>query len=335
MRINSRNKQMNPLISVIIPIYKVEQYLNECIDSVLCQTYENLEIILVDDGSPDRCGEICEEYKKKDNRITVLHKDNGGLSDARNAGLDICKGEFISFVDSDDYVSNVFIETLYNAIMKYSVDVASLYSASKFKDGTSAILTSKINKNAECNEVSKIAILDMMFYQTIPTGVQYRLYNRHIFDDLRFPKGYLFEDLATTYKIFLKVDSIALIKEDLYAYRVRENSIITDRFSQNKMVVKDITNNLYEDIISYSLELRPSAASRCFAANYSVFLQIPYVDKKDLRIIWNELIKYRQYIIKDKNKQIRKKNKIGAFVTYLGMSAAYCFGKLYLRIRND
>ena len=100
------------LISVIIPIYKVEKYLRECIDSIINQSFKNLEIILVDDGSPDNCGKICDEYAKKDNRLKVIHKENGGLSSARNAGLDIATGEYISFVDSDDYVSNKFIENL-------------------------------------------------------------------------------------------------------------------------------------------------------------------------------------------------------------------------------
>ena len=105
------------LISVIVPIYKVEKYLNNCIESIVCQTYKNLEIILVDDGSPDKCPQICDEWKKKDNRIKVIHKKNGGLSDARNAGIDIASGEYYAFIDSDDKIMPRMIEMLYNAVL--------------------------------------------------------------------------------------------------------------------------------------------------------------------------------------------------------------------------
>lgn len=104
---------MIPLISIIVPVYKVEQFIHECVDSIIDQTYNHLEIILVNDGSPDRCGEICEEYAKQDHRIVVIHKENGGLSSARNAGLDICKGEYIAFIDSDDVIHPQFVELLY------------------------------------------------------------------------------------------------------------------------------------------------------------------------------------------------------------------------------
>lgn len=104
------------LISIVIPVYKVELYLEKCIESIINQTYKNLEIIIVDDGSPDNCPKICDEYAQKDNRIKVIHKENGGLSDARNAGIDVAAGKYIAFVDSDDYVSNDYIEYMYNLI---------------------------------------------------------------------------------------------------------------------------------------------------------------------------------------------------------------------------
>lgn len=117
-------KQKQTLVSIIIPIYKVEQYLIDCIQSVCSQTYKNIEIILVDDGSPDNCGKICDDYAKMDKRISVIHKENGGLSDARNKGIDIARGDYITFVDSDDYVETTFIEDLYNAIEKTNSDIS-------------------------------------------------------------------------------------------------------------------------------------------------------------------------------------------------------------------
>ena len=126
-------ESMTDLVSVIVPIYKVEKYLGKCVDSIINQTYKNLEIILVDDGSPDNSGKICDEYAKKDNRIKVIHKENGGLSSARNAGLDVATGEFIAFVDSDDRIHLDFVEKLYRAIKEENADIASCYVESFIK----------------------------------------------------------------------------------------------------------------------------------------------------------------------------------------------------------
>lgn len=118
-----KNLQL-PLITIIVPIYKVENYLDKCVYSIIQQTYTNLEIILVDDGSPDNCGNICENYRKKDSRIKVIHKENGGLSDARNVGINSATGKYIAFIDSDDYIAINYIEELYKAIKKYNVQIA-------------------------------------------------------------------------------------------------------------------------------------------------------------------------------------------------------------------
>ena len=111
------------VISIVVPIYKVEKYIKKCIDSIIEQTYKNLEIILVDDGSPDGCAKICDEYAKKDKRIKAIHKENGGLSDARNVGIDISTGKYICFVDSDDYIENNYIELLYKCIVENLVSI--------------------------------------------------------------------------------------------------------------------------------------------------------------------------------------------------------------------
>ena len=115
---------MEELISVVVPVYNVEKYIDKCINSIINQTYKNLEIILVDDGSPDNCGNICDEYAKKDNRIIVIHKENGGLSDARNTGIEVSKGKYITFIDSDDYISDNYVSFLYNLIIEYKADIS-------------------------------------------------------------------------------------------------------------------------------------------------------------------------------------------------------------------
>ena len=123
---------MSPKISIIVPVYKVEKYIHKCIDSILNQTFKDFELILVDDGSPDNCGKICDEYAKKDSRVIVIHKENGGLSSARNSGLDIARGDYIGFVDSDDYIENDMYELLYNLCEENNCDISSCSSIIHF-----------------------------------------------------------------------------------------------------------------------------------------------------------------------------------------------------------
>ena len=326
---------MKPLISVIIRIYNVEEYLIECIDSVINQTYSNLEIILVDDGSQDKCGVMCDQYKEKDPRIVVIHKENGGLSSARNAGLDICKGEYISFVDSDDYISPYFIEMMYKGICFNNADVSTIVGSIPFyAEAKDRPFLAKSLTDCTIKAIDKKEALLLLCYQNIANGAPFRLYKKDIFDDIRFPVGYVFEDVATTYKTFIMAKRMSIVDAKIYAYRVRKDSIVRMKFSEKKMVVIPITQIMYKDICNYDKHLKNAAASRAFAQNYHVFLQVPYDDKNSLKLIWNEMIKYRQIVVKDKSKLIRKKNKIGAIMTFLGLNISYFVGSMYLRLRK-
>jgi len=319
---------MKPLISVIIPVFGVEKYLDKCIESVLKQTYENLEIILVDDGSPDRCGIMCDEYEKKDIRIKVIHKENGGLSSARNRGIDECNGEYISFIDSDDFVSPVFIETLYHAANKYDADVVTNIEAVSFMDGkddsVQLVSTMEACSFGKCD--SRDVLLKLL-YQRIPNGAQHRLYKHSIFEDLRFPIGYLFEDVATIYKAFIKASRIAYVKGGTYAYRIRSNSIVRMKFSEKKMVAIPIGDELYFNIACYNKDLQKAAASRALALNYQVFLQVPVTDRKAQEQLWKEIKKYRKEVLLDAHRYVRLKNRIAAMVSYLGMKISHRLGR--------
>lgn len=321
---------MEPLISVIVPIYKVEKYLKHCVDSVIAQTYNNLEIILVDDGSPDSCGKICDEYAKKDSRIIVIHKKNGGLSDARNAGMDICKGEYISFIDSDDFVSPYFIELLYRGICEYNCEISTVEHGVSFMDGQddSVIFT---NDRSQCyyEEIKPREAIRLMMYQKLPNGAPWRLYKREIWDDLRFPVGWLYEDAATTHKTFMKATKMVIVHADIYAYRLRQNSIIRMKFTPQKLICIEVGEKIVKDISEYDKTLYEAACSRAFAVNYNVFLQIPSEDKESQIKVWNSLLKYRNNVARDNSKELRLKNKVGAWCTYLGMNFAYCIGRIY------
>lgn len=215
----------NPLVSIIVPIYKVEPYLQRCLDSIVNQTYTNLEIILVDDGSPDGCPQICDEYATRDKRIVVIHKENGGLSSARNAGLDVCKGEYISFVDSDDWVEKNYIESLLYIAIKENADITI---------GENFISRNKnisINKSYNTKVyISKDAIFHLLKNNHIAFTVSWgKLYKRELFSSLRFPIGKYHEDEFTTYILFYNSKKIAYTSEILYYYDQRAGSIVSTR----------------------------------------------------------------------------------------------------------
>ena len=212
-----------PLVSIIVPIYKVEPYLRRCLDSIVNQTYTNLEIILVDDGSPDGCPQICDEYAAKDNRIVVIHKENGGLSDARNAGLDICKGEYISFVDSDDWVDEKYIEILLDLAIKENADIA----VGKHEKTTNNIASQTVLQS-EYSSLNSIQAIENLFGKnsltfTVSWG---KIYKRNLWKSLRFPKGKLYEDAYLSHILYDLSKKICFSNNVIYYYFQRPNSIM-------------------------------------------------------------------------------------------------------------
>lgn len=224
----------NRMVSVIIPVYNVERYLNRCVDSVLNQTYQNLEIILVDDGSPDRCGAICDEYSKRDNRITVIHKKNGGLSDARNAGLDIATGEYLYFVDSDDWIAESAIEQLIAVFNKDdAIDIVAGCSVDVHeRDGTLFETRYSITPGSKKVLSKAEAIKDNLLHGWAAWN---KLYKLRLFADVRFPVGVINEDEAILLHVLDKIRKVAQIGIPTYYYFLRENSITTSKFSEKKM----------------------------------------------------------------------------------------------------
>lgn len=246
---------MMSLVSVIIPIYKVEKYLNECIESVVNQTYKNLEIILVDDGSPDQCPQICEEWKLKDERIKVIHKMNGGLSDARNAGLQIAQGEYIGFVDSDDWIAPDMYEKLLYRIQKENADICAC-GIMNFSNGRQeALKVCEIVGDSE-------KILAMIYKNTdYPVAACNKLYKHKCWDDFEFPKGKICEDAFTTYLLVDRAERIVQITDPLYFYRIRENSIMTSAFDRKRMEEEEAWRCNYEYMKEHYPQIYPSAFS--------------------------------------------------------------------------
>ncbi|MBR6143976.1 MAG: glycosyltransferase family 2 protein [Treponema sp.] len=213
----------NFLVSIIIPVYKVEPYLHQCVDSVLSQTYKNIEIILVDDGSPDTCPKICDEYAVKDSRVRVIHKENGGLSDARNAGIKIATGEWLSFVDSDDVVHPQMIELL----IKPLVDEPLMkISAGGYKN----FFTNNIEYSPVINERLRYEKLSLYeyFYKPLYVVAWGKIYHKSLFENIEYPKGRFHEDEFVTYKILWLAKEISFLDEPLYMYRQRKDSIMAN-----------------------------------------------------------------------------------------------------------
>jgi len=259
----------NPKISIIVPIYNVEKYLPCCMDSLLNQTLTDIEIILVDDGSPDDCGKICDEYATKDSRVKVIHKKNGGLSDARNIGIDIAIGEYFSFVDSDDWIDINMYETLYNNLVDNNADIAccAFYKSYKHRNIPLNIHENILLLNSE--QAIKHSISGKYF----TVSAWGKLYKKYIFDNIRYPYGKLYEDAFVIIDIFSKADRIVLNTISKYYYRQRKSSIwqsiIFDSKSLHHIEAHDhILNKTIE--LKYGADLLNLCKVKLLGANMGV-----------------------------------------------------------------
>lgn len=256
---------MDQCVSVIVPIYMVEPYLKRAVDSIRNQTYQNLEIILVDDGSKDQCGGICDDYAKADNRIVVIHKENGGLSDARNAGLDIARGEYIMFVDSDDYIASDCVETLLGCLKEHDADVSMCsYAVTDSTEFDESIFAAGRNNEKEKKQSKEwkiktdnhksdgheydgsVEICDRRkllsnLYDANHRDATYfivswnKIYKASLWDGIRFPKGKIHEDEATTYKIYDRARKGVYLHRPLYGYFTAPDSITRARFNIKRL----------------------------------------------------------------------------------------------------
>lgn len=217
----------NPLISVIVPVYKVERYLHTCIDSVLNQIYKNLELILVDDGSPDNCPIICDEYAAKDIRVKVIHKENGGVSTARNVALDNAQGEYIAFLDGDDFWHSEYLKILFDLCIKNDADIAQC----NFIRGFETVFPD-IYKTAKVKTFDNHTIFLKGYAKIIVCA---KLYKRYLFDGVRMPEGKYFEDDFTTWKWYYRAKKIVVTNQPLYYYTQNNQSTMAGHTNQPRL----------------------------------------------------------------------------------------------------
>lgn len=276
-------KVKEELVSVIVPVYNVEKYLSQCLDSIIHQTYKNLEIILVNDGSTDGSGKICDDYAAKDGRIKVIHQENGGLSDARNKGLDLMTGQFVTFVDSDDYLENNCIHTLYTYACTCKTDI-SIGKFIEFEENTSQFLFhNHLNNGNKIEFLTGDQCLERhhKYFLSIFVTAWAKLYRTSLFNDsnpckkIRYPLGVLHEDQYTTHKLFLKSNKIVFVNDYLYVYRVRKNSITNTPLSDKRIM--DNIRGLEEKIIDFCLLNKDMTLLRehylFYLNNYKAYLE--------------------------------------------------------------
>ena len=231
---------MNDKISVIVPVYNTEKYMEKCLDSIINQSYDNLEIIIINDGSTDNSGMICDKYKSRDDRIIVIHQENQGLSIARNNGLDIATGDYIGFVDSDDWIESDMFSTLYTGIVKNDAEIAVCNFYYIKQDGRTVIENGGdiiFNENNSITETileNDDKLTHYFTYTTYDTVAWNKLYKKELFDGIRYPPNKVFEDLFTTHKLIGKANRVVILPDYKYYYLYRDDSITKKRFDINQ-----------------------------------------------------------------------------------------------------
>lgn len=218
-----------PTISVIVPVYKVEPYLRQCVNSVLEQTFGDFELILVDDGSPDNCPAICDEYTVQDARVKVIHKANGGLSDARNVGISVARGAYITFIDSDDVIHPFYLEHLLRGLISHDADICMCWFQKFEKDPVYSIDQPYSEKRLMTGKEACSFIGSSK--NRVSTAAWMKLYKTSLFSGIEYPVGRIHEDEATTHKLLYRAKKVVELDEDLYCYRTTPNSIMTAPFS--------------------------------------------------------------------------------------------------------
>ena len=309
--------KQEPLISVIVPVYNVAPYLDACLESIAGQSYHNLEILVVDDGSTDESGTMCDRWAERDGRIRVIHQPNGGLSAARNAALDVMTGEVVTMVDSDDVLHPAFVATLLQLMQRHEADIA--VGGYRPFTGDDAHLTDNASQ-ADCQLYNRHEALMAVFYQRELTHSAWgRLYKATVFDGVRYPVGQLYEDLAVIYPLLLNSATVVRTGMPLYGYRQRGTSILKT-FSERRAAVLDICEELERTMQNDNPQYLDAVRSRLLSAYFNILLlshQDTTSDHSQLADrCWQGIKRLRWGCLKDGN--MRGKNIAGILASLLG-----------------
>lgn len=314
------------LVSVIVPIYNLEKYLDKCIESLLGQTYKNLEIWLVDDGSKDSSGAICDKYGAMDERIRVLHQKNGGAAAARNAALKVCTGEYLTFVDGDDYIDENLIKVLVDAMEKQEAQI----SICGWQDVYENTVVEKSPSVGEMDIYDTEAALENMLYQRrYDTAMWAKLYQRELFEDILFPIGNLYEDIAIIYKVFARAKKVVYVDYAGYYYLLRQQGTTLQAFKPGKMDLIDVVDEMAAFLLERYPAIRNAVLCKYVRANFHIYLQIPverssYMGEK--KRIEQNIKRYRGVVLRDENAQ--KGTKVALLCSYISLPLLVRFKSL-------
>ncbi|UOR13789.1 glycosyltransferase family 2 protein [Halobacillus amylolyticus] len=315
---------MNPTISIIVPVYNVEPYLRRCLDSILAQTFTNIEVIVVNDGSTDGSGLICDEFATKDERVKVIHKENGGVSSARNIGIDEARGNFIGFVDSDDWVFEDMFGRLFRICLNSNCDIAVCDFAREI-NGKGSLLRQESYTKTMNNEEAMRQLFKGKLYRFALCN---KLYKKKCFFNVRFPEGRIHEDLSTTYKLFYKADKVVFTNYTGYIYVKRDRSILTSRFSRKRMEAfigwDEIISFMESEYPRLSKEYLTCFVYWCIDNSFYILNQVNHkkVKYEFLSIIQECVKKYYKNILRTNNLSFKYKY----LITVLNYSTrSFCF----------
>lgn len=291
----------NVLVSIIVPIYNVEKYLKKCLESLINQSFKQIEIILVNDGSTDQSAEICNQYTKNHSFIKTIHKKNGGLSSARNAGIEISQGKYIMFIDPDDYIESNTVSILYHACEEENCEIACCGKFRETLEGNYVIKNTLKNKMVFSK---KEAMHRLLMNNYIDTSACDKIYKSNLFQNIRFPEGQTYEDMATIYKTFLAANKVCHVGIPLYHYVVRDDSITNLEFNSNNFDLLKSAYQRYVDIKNNYVEF-----SDCARASYLLSITVLINDmerfnviktrKKEYLELKHQLFKEKSFVIKN------------------------------------
>ncbi|QGZ27068.1 glycosyltransferase [Streptococcus ruminicola] len=320
---------MSDLISIVVPVYNVESYLEKCIDSILNQSYSNFELILVNDGSTDNSGKICSDFEKKDSRIKVINKDNGGLSDARNHGIDIASGRYITFIDSDDFVEVDYIFYLYNLLKKYGTKISICAYNILLENGEKINLGKGFEETLMSKEDS---FKRMLNEEGFSVSAWAKMYDLELFTGVRYPFGKLCEDNGTTYKLIDKVDKVAYGNIPKYNYLKRNGSIMLSDFNLRKLDMIDLTDVMCDYLESKYPALNDVILRRRVYSRFNILRQLD--GKSETKQIEQEI----KHFILSYKKEIFFKNafslrdKLATFFLLFGKKTFDFAWKMYSKV---
>ena len=286
----------NSLITIVVPVYNVEKYLEKSVQSLLKQDHENIEILLVDDGSTDQSGAICDHYSTIDNRVRVFHKMNGGLSDARNYGIERARGSYITFIDSDDYVAPKYVSILYNSLVRYDADISVCEFSIIGPEGQEINHPSNSGKQTVLTRRQAIEII--LKQKPFSNSACGKLFKTSYFQNVQFPVGRIYEDVATTYKLFLKATAVVFTEKTLYYYVYRPQSISKSSFSVNQMDCLFYAEEMVNSVLAQYPDLKSLGDCRLMDSCAKLIKSIPPESfPEEFDEVWSKLYRIRGNVL--------------------------------------